>query len=633
MRKLMKKFKTLTMILIMMLSFIQAPNVKAEEITDGFGLHGKSFAIISKDTFTVKNNGVTQVTHLALTDSYNEMYSESTKNSNSIGGKKVLQEDVKCDEPLTSCTVEDTGITYWTFEIDENIREAILNDTGNKNRDKYDTLGNQSSTLGGYFKWYNIYTIDNSGNKKYLNLSFGEKTEHKIEISTTPVPVAVTKLDNGAGYVIWGKENHLAYWDKNYPQNVLTQAQDFNNGTFTPGTAYKQNDNNYIYVLAQPGYEEKTLSSIPNVVKNTTNFNAKISLYNYSKEINAQGAGINGFKFYNGNNSDTPLQITTDGYGMSYSRARTGAIVDYNVDPLLDENGYPTTSLGSLAYLFNEQKVTGKTTAGRGIDGSSLFQVDDKGYYYYDSAKNAAYYDGGKFILYDAIVRPEYALITGMSSSGKVDYTADDRKGNFLPFNKVNAATLSPYETAQTSDGTTSYKLNGQTASESVPDLWFGLTIENDFYMPKDGLVEGEDMTFSFNGDDTVLTYIDGALVVDYTGDGSAYINFKTGEVVDSKHAAGERTVAQILTDAGIDSSYIKGNSLNPDVKHEMKVFYIERGGNLSTFNMKMNLLETPEVVNPNTGVNYTIIIVTLLILGASLVLVSKKVSKTKRIN
>ena len=54
------------------------------------------------------------------------------------------------------------------------------------------------------------------------------------------------------------------------------------------------------------------------------------------------------------------------------------------------------------------------------------------------------------------------------------------------------------------------------------------------FIQPQGGQIDGQDMIFSFSGDDDVWVYIDGVLVLDIGGSHSAIegtINFNTGIV------------------------------------------------------------------------------------------------------
>lgn len=627
--------KILIMIFGILVTFVPVTTVEAAG-EDGFGLDGKSFAIITKDTMVIKdaNNKVIEESHLALTDSYNDEYHTDLDveyNLKRIGGKKLLKEDLDCANALVNCEVKDNAVTLWHFEINEEMREKSVAENNN-----YDSNGNGSSRYVGNFKWYNIYTIDESGNKRYLNLNFGGESGYKVEISDNVEPVAVLKRSNGEGYMLWGHNTYDKFLDN--VVNILIPTRSVNNvwslynfGLFGGSASYNEGDLTRIFVLAEQGFDNKELTSTPKVVQNNTSFSGEIKLFNYNSLINFEGAGVNGFRFYNSNNPNTPLQIAKDGYGETYSRDAVGSNTIFDVEPLLGSDGYPVTSLGSLNYLFNEDETNGKTIAGTNIDAGSLFQIDNDGYFYYDSVKNATYFDGEKFVLYDAIVRPEYTPITGISSSGLVNYASDERKGNFLPFNKIDETTLSAYDVANTTTGLSSYKLTGK--NEGVVDLWFGMTMENSFYMPKDGLVDGKDMTFSFSGDDFVLVYVDGALVLRFDEVNKAekaYINFKTGEIVDSYHESGDITLGKVLLDAGVDTKYVSGDTLSSDEEHTIKFFYVEQGGNLSYFNLNTNLYQNVIVENPSTGVNIylDVIVLTLIILGTLTI-----VKKTNKFN
>ena len=281
-----------------------------------------------------------------------------------------------------------------------------------------------------------------------------------------------------------------------------------------------------------------------------------------------------------------------------------------SADSALGDDGYPyiTTTIpkgnyagqkiGSLAYLFNEKEVDGKTFVSTMSDGGGLFRkIGDN--FVYDSANNAAYYDvtQGQFVLYkNAILQPN----TYDGYDGKETPVSD---GNFIPFNAINSDTVES-EPVRIYQADTDNEWNAVTAYElkddKTLDLWFGMTIEFEFYMPKDGKVNEEDMVFEFFGDDDVFVYIDNTLVLDIGGIHAAHegsINFATGVVKDHPSSmnddtkyltpARERTLKEIFD--------LSGDTFDDYTKHTLKFFYLERGANISYCKIKFNLPTLPD--------------------------------------
>lgn len=380
-------------------------------------------------------------------------------------------------------------------------------------------------------------------------------------------------------------------------------------------------------------YPENTLDTFTGVDVPGVN----IRLYNYNSKINNDVKNIVGVNNNNGfqdsyslrewfeffHNAESGNNVTAvDGrrnqtaylrwgnqnnyqYSYIYSNYRTdvaGTLVDGY--PLINtftrnHNRNPVTfNGGSLRYLFPTEEEYDPTTydyiseAYYITDGGGLFQKDSNGNYYYDSISNAAFYDDeeGKFVLGDWIVRPSY-----INTNNRVE------AGNFFPFNSTSDVNIS---SGSNIGGKNAYRLN------SV-DLWFGMTVDFNFYMPKDGKINNQDMVFEFLGDDDVFVYIDDVLILNIGGTHEAQrgtINFATGAVNDPVH--GSTTLYDLYLAARKIDRYgyatdgtnkqifrrVNGNWIFTDyTSHKFNFFYLERGGNVSYCKLFYNLPTLPE--------------------------------------
>lgn len=221
-------------------------------------------------------------------------------------------------------------------------------------------------------------------------------------------------------------------------------------------------------------------------------------------------------------------------------------------------DGYPTlnptvtNSSESLAYLFGG--ASDKAVTKYGVSGGLLLRGSD-GYYSFDSSTQYARYDAssGKF-----------TLTTGARSTQR-------SVPNFTPFNDK---------------------------SDTSYDYAFGMTVSSNFYMPKDGKINGSDMVFDFAGDDDVWLFVDGALVLDLGGihgDRGGTIDFATGAITYDQSASSwwkvtrPATLSAAMQNAGLtwDSTAYK--------QHTFQLFYLERGGGGSNCHMRFNLPTIPE--------------------------------------
>ena len=246
-----------------------------------------------------------------------------------------------------------------------------------------------------------------------------------------------------------------------------------------------------------------------------------------------------------------------------------------------------------------------------------LFAKDANGYYTYDSAYLSAYYDQEKnhFLMSETLIGPAHDGVDKYVTSG--NYAR-----NFLPFNKINFDNKNQfYEFGSAQNNTkgeqnvyiTKYATDG-TVVEDLPDLWFGFDMVFDFFIPKDGKVNGEDMIFYFSGDDDIWVYIDDVLVLDIAGchgPVAGKINFATGEVNDpnigfSNHDTNgllnsvrnittlEELFRNALEDEFDETMFNETGGFVDYSKHTLKFFYLERGGNISYCKLKFNMPQLP---------------------------------------
>ena len=242
------------------------------------------------------------------------------------------------------------------------------------------------------------------------------------------------------------------------------------------------------------------------------------------------------------------------------------------------------------------------------------------GYYSYDSEINAAWFnpETEQFEVYNAALAP-YNKTTTV-------------QGHFLPFNKFNSDIAEKYGTLTDSDNNEIpvYRLKG-TDNQSRADMWFGMYASMNFYQPKDGKLNNEDMLFDFRGDDDVWVFIDGILALDIGGRHGALrgnINFATGEVYSQKDEKNPTTTLKAQYEAAYAEMVANGLSNTEQAKkikdvldngfksikytddsgaektgwiykdysdHRFDFFYLERGGGSSNCKLEFNMDPLPK--------------------------------------
>ena len=335
--------------------------------------------------------------------------------------------------------------------------------------------------------------------------------------------------------------------------------------------------------------------------------NVTIDLFDYDVQEENQTEGINGdnhlLQF--GTTSHGPMLSSINAYTGQYSDNTPG-----NGGPMKEivqnrlQDGYPILTAGkrydddathsttaqSLAYLFDNSNVTGKKGY---YDVKGLLQLNSStGMMSYDSQQNFAEYDStdNKFILYNG------KAVNGNDS-------ADKQTGQFFPFAKGEGVFNPTYGSGGQVTGITS--ANVSSINKSL-NHYFGMHMQAYFMQPDGGkLSNGNDMTFTFSGDDDVWVFIDGVLIGDVGGIHDRLelsINFATGEVT-VKNAASynstkeftSTTIAEMVKKAQAQGSItLQGETLADRTYHTLDFFYLERGGYNSNLKLQTNLVEIP---------------------------------------
>lgn len=289
---------------------------------------------------------------------------------------------------------------------------------------------------------------------------------------------------------------------------------------------------------------------------------------------------------------------------------------------VLDENNNDTKTGKSLAYLFDPSDTydgEGKRVTYEGVNHLLKKVTSEKGvdHLVYNSNENYAYYNNTtkNFDVYEKTFdiindnhhkKDDINNIKFDENEQPVKYSEEKDPGfkiGFFPFDQYDETRKDP-----------NYNGNGYNHH-------FGMTMETKFNNPAPSNIS-EPVTFKYSGDDDMWVFVDNKLVLDIGGihePAGGMIDFTNGLVWVQDNSEG-RTLAEIkgntYTDdewsklpkpIGIDTASTSSDAVNkwivtpisdyiPDweadeiVKHEIKMFYLERGGCYSNLAMDMNL-------------------------------------------
>ncbi|WP_297956832.1 carbohydrate binding domain-containing protein [uncultured Ruminococcus sp.] len=292
-------------------------------------------------------------------------------------------------------------------------------------------------------------------------------------------------------------------------------------------------------------------------------------------------------------------------------------------------NGYPTVNADghhSLDYLFNDDNLTdsnGNIYKTVYTDVNHLLQKNKtNNHLFYNSNDNYAYFntDTSEFDVYNKTYeiindnhhkKDDVNNIRFDSNENPIVYSEDKDPGfmiGFFPFDQYDESRRDP-----------NFDGNGFNHH-------FGMKMEAKFVNPSpENLENGDPVAFKYSGDDDMWVFVDGKLVLDIGGihePTGGMIDFTNGLVWIQDNERGEtmNTIKQGYTDAqwnalpkpiGTDTSSTSQGSGNKWIvtpltnylgdnwdalvdgkkqPHEIKMFYLERGGCYSNLAMEMNL-------------------------------------------
>ena len=187
-----------------------------------------------------------------------------------------------------------------------------------------------------------------------------------------------------------------------------------------------------------------------------------------------------------------------------------------------------------------------------------------------------------------------YTPTGGLLTLDKDGYYGFDADSQYAAYDKTsNKFNLSPQNYCANQTDTPCFTPFGNDTKENKYS--FGMNLGADFYMPKDGKVNNQDMVFDFTGDDDVWVFIDGVLVLDLGGIHQALggkINFATGKITYDKTQRYGNPPATTITEAFANAGE-KWNS-KPYETHHLSFFYLERGDGGSNCKISFNLPVKP---------------------------------------
>lgn len=194
----------------------------------------------------------------------------------------------------------------------------------------------------------------------------------------------------------------------------------------------------------------------------------------------------------------------------------------------------------------------------------------------------------------------------------KKDSTSDHRNGGYYPFSDISNSVpgradqfdlntwKQKVEAGSTGTEFASRALfNTTKATTKQEHLAFGTVIEQQFYIPASHQTDfGEDILYTFTGDDDLWVFVDGQLVLDIGGGhtpvtGTVNFTKKTNQVNSAIQVTGYDAPTSEVNPQQQNGTL--ADALCAPGVHTLKIFYMERHSGVSNCLMKFNLPLVPE--------------------------------------
>lgn len=498
------------------------------------------------------------------------------------------------------------GVIMCNFIIRTNTKEKINTAKVYQESNKKTEYNNKS---------FDIIWLTNNAETKKTVVHYYDITNNKEIDGSTNWTIKIAEgqkvnLKNRRGLTA---ENELKY-------NYIGAKINNPSGENTEEISYLESDNSWYYYPISTGerklwnnnntstvhvyllYEEKIqTNNLEKIQTENTSSKINIMAYDYSFVYNnGFTGGIN-----NTDNNVRPFLIAGKGDASewynkwsgywskeminSHTTSYDGNNKEFIAQNIIDKtlkDGSPTLSKEtdnkgvSLSYLFDETNVDGKIVYGGNNTSETLnylFNKDKDGYYSYDSEKN-------------------FASLASTNSNQKdfVVYktpSSSKNKGKFMPFNDINKNKELIGKGAHGNDEDYNQYYSGYTEGIGNGNFAFGMKIEFDFLQTKDGKDLNEnDTILEIGADDSLWVFIDDVLILDLGGvhgKATTSINFATGEIKEANLIS---TIAEKIRAASANVELNSNGLFGDGTKHHVKIYWLERGGYESIFNIKFNL-------------------------------------------